>query len=368
MRGWDLHLRQVVAVRLFAQQDEADKFVEQARALTDLSHPGLVRVLDAGIADDGEPFLVQEFIAGTTLRARLTQGALSASEVTELGSALGRALAYAHQQGVAHRDIHPGNILLGPSMEPYLTDVGIAESTAVSYMAPEQANGEQPTMASDVYSFGLVLLETLTGRTEYPGDDATTALARLSRAPIIKPDLPHAKALQAMLSSNPNDRPDAATCVDLLRGSSAKARVQTRTVLIAAVAAAIAATSIAVVVNLPKQQQQPLMEPNVVPQRQTVTATPTNPGTPTVNEVADQTPEETTKSPTTEVTSQEQEQEQQQPLIQDQPVGLGQNPPTYTTPWQPWYPWEEIVKHKKKPKTPKPPPSPVGDEEEGEED
>ncbi|RSM80699.1 serine/threonine protein kinase [Kibdelosporangium aridum] len=370
MRGWDLHLRQVVAVRLFAQQDEPDRFVEQARALTDLSHPGLVRVLDAGIADGGEPFLVQEFIAGTSLRARLAEGALTAAEVTELGSALGRALAYAHSQGVAHRDIHPGNILLGPSMEPYLTDVGIAGSTTVSYVAPEQANGEQPTMASDVYSFGLVLLESLTGRTEYPGDDATTALARLSRAPIIKPDLPHAKALQAMLSANPNNRPDAATCVDLLRGSSAKSRVQTRTVLIAAVAAAIAATSIAVVVNLPKQRQQPLVEPQVAPQRQQtvtaeVTATPTAPVAPTVTEVVDQTS-------TPPLSSESVTETPQQPVVQDQPVALvpDPTPPVYTAPWTPWYPWEEIVQHRKPKKTKPAPPSPPSkdDKEEDEDD
>jgi eukaryotic-like serine/threonine-protein kinase len=364
MRGWDLHLRQVVAVRLFAPQDDPDRFVEQARALTDLVHPGLVRVLDAGVAEDGESFLVQEFIAGTTLRAKLAEGPLRPDEVTELGSALGRALAYAHSQGVAHRDVQPGNILLGPSMEPYLTDVGIGQQTTVSYVAPEQANGAEPTMASDVYSFGLVLLEALTGRTEYPGDDATTALARLSRAPIISPDLPHAKALQAMLSPNPNDRPDAATCVDLLRGSSEKSRVQTRTVLIAAVVAAVAATSIAIVVNLPKQRQQPLVEPQVAPQRQQqtvtheVTATPTPPSTPTITEVVDQTE---TESSSAEPPS----QTPQQPVVRDQPVAMipdvPARPPAYTPSWYPtWYPWEEVVQPRQKPKKPNKPAPVIG--------
>lgn len=287
MRGWDLHLRQVVAVRLFGQQDEPDLVVERAGALTDLAHPGLVRVLDAGVTDDGEPFVVQEFIAGTTLKARLAGGALDADAVTGIGSAIGRALAYAHSQGVAHRDIRPGSVLLGPGMEPYLTNVGISTGTDVSYLAPEQVNGDDPTMASDVYSFGLVLLESLTGRTEYPGDGRTTALARLSRVPIIDPDLPHAAALRAMVCTLPNERPDAATCVDLLRGSSAKSRVQTRTVLVAAVAAAIVATGITIVLNLPKQRPQPLVEPRVVPRQATsVTATP--PETPpTITEIVD---------------------------------------------------------------------------------
>jgi eukaryotic-like serine/threonine-protein kinase len=384
MRGWDLHLRQVVAIRLFAPQDEPDQFVERARALTELTHPGLVRILDAGVEGD-EPFLVQEFIAGSTLRNRLTEGPLSASEVTELGSALGRALAYAHAQGVAHLDIHPGNILLGPGQEPYLTDVGIAETTAVSYMAPEQANGDEPTMASDVYALGLVLLETLTGRTEYPGDDATTALARISRAPLISSDLPHAAALQAMTSANPNDRPDAATCVDLLRGSSAKSRVQTRTVLVAAVAAAIVATGITVVLNLPKQGQ-PQVEPREArleqPRRTTsaqVSSTPTA-QLPNIIEIpaASDQPVQQRQQTTVPYTPTGQAPPPVPDEYLDQPVLL--IPPrtqatTAAESYWPWYEWakENLPKHGKKPKknsttttTPAGPAS--GDDEEDDED
>nr|WP_052479175.1 serine/threonine-protein kinase [Kibdelosporangium sp. MJ126-NF4]CEL22646.1 Serine/threonine-protein kinase PknB [Kibdelosporangium sp. MJ126-NF4]CTQ89787.1 Serine/threonine-protein kinase PknB (EC 2.7.11.1) [Kibdelosporangium sp. MJ126-NF4] len=368
MRGWDLHLRQVVAVRLFGQQNEPELFLDRASALTDLAHPGLVRVLDAGVADDGEPFVVQEFIAGTTLKARLANGVLTANTVTELGSTLGRALAYAHAQGVAHRSIHPGTIMLGPGQEPCFTDVGVTERSPVSYLAPEQAYGEDPTMASDVYSFGLVLLEALTGRTEYAGDSATTALARLSRAPIIDQNLPHAAALRAMLCPNPNDRPDAATCVDLLRGSSARSRVQTRTVLVAAVAAAMAATGITIVMTLSKQQPQPLVEPRVAPQ-ETVTAEVTvpPPAIPTITEFVDRTADRAARQktdrpapgtgPAADVRSLAIAQ-----AVHDQPTAPvpTTTPPTSAPDWSPWRPWEQIAHAKKKHRPwPVSPPSPL---------
>ncbi|MBP2330072.1 serine/threonine protein kinase [Kibdelosporangium banguiense] len=365
MRGWDLHLRQVVAIRLFAAQEDPDQFVERAAALTGLDHPGLVQVLDAGVSGD-EPFMVQEFIAATTLRSRLAEGPLSANEVTELGSALGRALAYAHSQGVAHRDIQPRNILLGPGQEPYLTDVGISATSAPSYMSPEQANGQEPSTASDVYALGLVLLEALTGRTEYPGDDATTALARLNRAPLISPDLPHAATLLAMTSANPDDRPDAATCVDMLRGSSAKSRVQTRTVLVAAVAAAIVATGITVVLNIPKQSQ-PQVEPRdarLDQPRSTnsvqVTSRPATEVTPNIIEVpaaSGQPVQQRQQPPRTSATSTPTGQPPAQGDYVNVPVALVP-PPTETTVVLEWLPWYldpvNWPKPHKKPKKPKP--------------
>jgi serine/threonine protein kinase len=257
MRGWDLHLREVVAVRLLAPPDGSDQVVERASVLADLTHPGLVRVLDVGNAD-GEPFVVFEFIAGTPLGTRLANGPLPAGTVSQIGVMLAKALAYAHSHAVAHRDVRPGNILLGPADEPYLTDLGITEATTPSYMAPEQVNGTPPGPATDVYALGLVLLESLTGRTEYPGNDAASIRARLTHPPRISPELPFAAALQAMTATEPADRPAAAACVELLRGPAAKSRVQTtRTVLIAAVAAAVVATGAALVFSAPRRTTEP---------------------------------------------------------------------------------------------------------------
>lgn len=248
MRGWDTHLRRVVAVRVFPPPDGSDQVPERLAKLVDLVHPGLVRVLDAGNAD-GEPFLVAEFIAGTTLKARLTDGPLPAETVGPIGTQLAKALAYAHSHDVVHRDVSPGNVLLGPGDEPYLAHLGIAAEPTPSYMAPEQVTGSEPTSRSDVYALGLVLLEALTGKTQYPGSDTASIRFRLNHSPEIPEDLPFATVLSAMTAPNPADRPDAATCADLLRGDSAKARRQTRTVLVAALAAAVVATTVMLITN-----------------------------------------------------------------------------------------------------------------------
>ncbi|TCO48946.1 serine/threonine-protein kinase [Actinocrispum wychmicini] len=247
-RGWDLHLKRVVAVRVFPPPDGSDQVAARAAELVDLAHPGLVRVLDAGNAD-GEPFLVAEFIAGATLKARLTDGPLPAELVGPIGVQLAKALAYAHSHDVVHRDVSPGNILLGPGDEPYLAHLGIAETPTPAYMAPEQVEGAGPAPEADIYALGLVLLEALTGRTQYPGTDIASIRFRLTHPPTIPEDLPFAAALGVMTATDPAVRPDAAACADLLRGDSAKARRQTRTVLVAALAAAVVATTVMLIAN-----------------------------------------------------------------------------------------------------------------------
>jgi serine/threonine protein kinase len=361
MRGWDTHLRQVVAVRMLPQPDTSGQVTERACALVDLVHPGLVRVLDAG-NDGGESFLVAEFIAATTLKTRLTDGPLPAATVEQMGVMLARALAYAHSHDVVHRDIRPGNVLLGPGDEPYLTDLGIAETATPAYMAPEQVGGKPPSAAADIYSLGLVLLESLTGRTEYRGDDIATARARLTHPPRIPDDLPYAKAIAAMTAADPKDRPDANTCADLLRGSSEKSRVQTRTVLIAAVAAATVATAVAVFVNLserpppPRQasveeplRQLPTATTQVPPRSSTATTTTSAPSTPppqTIAAVSD-----ASAPPVTDTTPPAYNVGYMQPAMYPPPVTADQ-----TT----WYKHalEHARKPPKKPKAPEQPKAP----------
>ncbi len=290
MRGWDTHLRQVVAVRLFPPPDDSDQVVARASELLDLAHPGLVRVLDAGNAD-GEPFLVMEFIAGTTLKARLAEGPLPAEVVGPMGAQLAKVLAYAHSRDVTHRDIRPGNVLLGPGDEPYLTDIALAETPTPAYVAPEQIEGRPPSPAADIYALGLVLVESLKGQVEYRGDDIATMRARLTHPPRIPQDLPLTKALEAMTAADPDDRPNATECVDLLQGYSQKARVQTRTVLIAAVSAAVVATGVAFFVNqsnhTPPPRQASVEEPlRQAPPPRRAPTTGTAPAGPTVSDAS----------------------------------------------------------------------------------
>jgi serine/threonine protein kinase len=137
-----------------------------------------------------------------------------------------------HASGIVHRDVKPSNILLDTTGRVYLADFGIsrlvdatrltATGSAIgtaAYMAPEQVRGAAVGPAADLYALGLVLLECLTGRTEYTGTSFEVAVARLSRSPHIPADLPAglADALHAMTATEPQDRPDAVGCITALR-------------------------------------------------------------------------------------------------------------------------------------------------------
>ena len=192
------------------------------RALATLHHPGLVALHDGGV-EDGRPFIVTDLVEGPTLAERLETGPLDPDEVRRLGARLADALAHVHRGGIVHRDLKPANVLLGAD-GPRLADFGIAravDGTAVTgtgyvvgtaaYLAPEQVRGEWVGPEADVYALGLVLLEALTGRREYPGALVESATARLHRPPGIPDGLPSSlhTALQAMTALDPAARPTA---------------------------------------------------------------------------------------------------------------------------------------------------------------
>lgn len=228
-----------VAVKLFGPAVDAhgpDRVQTEMRTLAGLSHPSLVTVHDAGTDTpvDGGPeraFLVMELIDGPTVAQLIAAGPLAPDLVAWTGAATAAALAYAHSRGVMHRDVKPGNILLDTQGRAHLADFGIAQTlgqqalTATGllmgtapYLSPEQVQGQQVTTATDVYSLGLVLLEALTGRREYPGTSAEAALARLSRPPVVDAGLPEPwpDLLTAMTATDPDARPDAAQVADVL--------------------------------------------------------------------------------------------------------------------------------------------------------
>ena len=229
-RATDTALLRDVAVKIL--RDVADdpsareRFAAEARTLAGLNHPGLVTVLDAGTSDD-HPYLVMEFVDHVTLAACCGGEALAPERVAAIGAQLADALAYVHSRGVVHRDVKPGNVLLAEGDRCLLTDFGIAKllgevaaaHTATgftmgtaAYLSPEQVLGEPVGPPTDIYSLGLVLLESLTGQRAYSGPPTQAALARLSTAPAVPETLPETwvDLLRAMTARDPEVRPDAA--------------------------------------------------------------------------------------------------------------------------------------------------------------
>jgi tRNA A-37 threonylcarbamoyl transferase component Bud32 len=227
-RAQDTLLHREVAVKLLRQEatSEADRarFTAEARTLAQLSDPGLVTVLDAGTSDD-HPYLVMELVEGTNLAAALEAGPLGRGEAARILRVVAEALSYAHGQSVVHRDVKPGNVLVGHDGRVKLADFGIARLVGdairhtatgttigtVSYLAPEQVVGGELTQAVDIYALGLVLLEAVTGERAFTGPTAEAALARLARDPEVPADLPPAwqDLLRAMTAREAADRPSA---------------------------------------------------------------------------------------------------------------------------------------------------------------
>jgi serine/threonine protein kinase len=228
----DIVLGRRVAVKLYEAVDPLGRyrFASEARLLAGLAHPGLVTVYDVSL-DGDRPFLVMRLVDGPSLRDLLTRGPFEPAAVARIGVRLAEVLAYIHAHDVVHRDIKPGNILVDPSGACHLTDFGLARAMSAThltnpgqyvgtaaYLAPEQITEPEVGPAADIYSLGLVLLECLTGQTEYTGNAAETALARLSRPPRIPETLPGSwpTVLAAMTCQDPDARPDAARCAALL--------------------------------------------------------------------------------------------------------------------------------------------------------
>jgi serine/threonine protein kinase len=230
-RATDEALGREVALKIFrpeyASAQDLDRQQGEVRLLAKVSHPCLVTLFDATADAEGRAVLVLEFVPGTDARHRLHDGPMDAATVAAIGADVARALAYIHSQGVIHRDVSPANILLPDSphaVAAKLTDLGIARlvdearltatglvTGTASYMSPEQVTGQQLTAASDIYSLGLVLLEALTGRREFPGKAVEAASARLARDPRIPTALgePWASLLREMTNRDPARRPTA---------------------------------------------------------------------------------------------------------------------------------------------------------------
>ncbi|UZX05129.1 serine/threonine protein kinase [Arthrobacter sp. CDRTa11] len=242
-RGTDLALGRDVALKIFradvADAAELSRQQSEVRLLARLNHHGLVTLFDAGSLVQGQrdvPFLVMELIPGVDLHRHLKAGPLTGMEAARIGAELSEALQYIHHHEVVHRDVKPANILLArygsdATVRAKLADFGIARMLdgtrhtatnmipgTAAYLSPEQASGEPVGPPADIYSLGLVLLEALTGKVEFPGPPLEAAVARLSRSPVVPAELGNRwkPLLTAMTARDPAMRPDAGTIATAL--------------------------------------------------------------------------------------------------------------------------------------------------------
>jgi serine/threonine protein kinase len=243
-KAYSRRLGRFVALKLIrsgenATEIEVARFVNEAMLAAKLNHPNIVRIYDSGQAPDGRSFFVMEYVEGRNLGHYLQEGfaaeaAPQGRTVTgilgrtppmaaaapggaadgklTLHAALGilektaRAVQYAHEQGVVHRDIKPDNILLDAALEPHVTDFGIAKGVREGsaeltvaghvmgspyYMSPEQANGEVLAIGprSDVYSLGATLYHVLTGRTMFEGPNPMAVVVQVLSAEPVRPSV-----------------------------------------------------------------------------------------------------------------------------------------------------------------------------------
>ncbi len=230
--AFDTLLERNVALKIlhdhYSEDEEyVERFRREARAVAQLSHPNIVTVIDRG-EEDGKQFIVFELVEGDNLKELVERGGpLPVRRVLELGLEIGRALAFAHAQGLVHRDVKPQNVLLNADGLAKVTDFGIVRSLdAVGqtetgtvlgtshYIAPEQARGELVDAQTDVYSFGVVLYELLAGEVPYAGDNFLSVAMKHVNDPVpsvldSRPDTPLrlASLIERSLAKLPEDRP-----------------------------------------------------------------------------------------------------------------------------------------------------------------
>ena len=243
-RAHDRSLGRGVAVKIFAatevDQNAMRRESGEIRLLASLNHYALVTLFDAAVdaAATDRAYFVMELVEGPTLGERISAGPVEQSDVALMLHDLADALHVVHERGAVHRDIKPANILLGPSASPRvgfrakLSDFGIAyvvDSTRLTtpgtivgtaaYVSPEQAMGTAPGPQSDVYSLGLVVLESLTGVRAFPGSMVESLSARLVGDPVIPASLGAGwgALLTRMTAREPGDRPTALEVADAAR-------------------------------------------------------------------------------------------------------------------------------------------------------
>jgi serine/threonine protein kinase len=218
----DTHLDRFVAIKILPTEKVADpdrkaRFVREAKSASALNHPNIVHIYDID-QQDGIDFMAMEFVAGKTLGQLIPHKGMLLNEALRVAVQVADALAAPHEAGIVHRDLKPGNILVGDDGRVRVLDFGLAKLTeaipesdetrtaaageapdteegtilgTASYMLPEQAEGRAVDVRSDIFSFGSVFYEMVTGRRAFQGDSRMSTLAailkeeRVATAPLL---------------------------------------------------------------------------------------------------------------------------------------------------------------------------------------
>src|SRR5690242_5310106 len=238
-RAKDTRLGREVAVKVSAERF-SERFEREARLISSLNHPNICTLFDVG-----PNYLVMELVEGPTLAERIKEGAIPLEEALDLARQIAAALEAAHEKAITHRDLKPGNVKIKPDGSVKVLDFGLAkagprapsssdqqESPTLSmaatqagvilgtaaYMAPEQARGRPVDKRADIWAFGVVLYEMVTGQQLFKGEDLTDTLASVVK---IDPDVSAApervrRVLARCLEKDPKKRLRDITGVELL--------------------------------------------------------------------------------------------------------------------------------------------------------
>ena len=245
-KAYDNKLQRTVALKLLpseyvSQQDRRRRFFQEARAASALSHPHILTIYEVG-EDNGTPYIAMEYIEGQTLRDKIRKNGLQLKETLDIAIQIAAGLARAHESGIIHRDLKPENLMLSRDGYAKILDFGLAKLVAereralvadseqktlvlgvqtesgtllgtVNYMAPEQLLGQRVDRRCDVFSFGVVLCEMLTGTAPFVHDNRIDTMhAILHRDPRFpsdgRPELPFdlQRVLTKALAKTPKDR------------------------------------------------------------------------------------------------------------------------------------------------------------------
>jgi serine/threonine protein kinase len=306
-RAIDVNLERPVALKLMSSGEPSEearsRFLREARLAAALSHPNLLVVYEVGAVREGL-FISMELVDGENLRARIDRGPLSLDRALSIARSVADALVHAHSRGVVHRDLKPENILLSRQDVPKVADFGIAKALnsdvagptrkgavlgTIGYMAPEQAEGATITDRTDVWSFGVLVYEMLTGRLPFAWRTPAQLLMMLdgARPPSVRSlrrDVPREldAVIARCLSPRADDRPSMREVASLLVPRRAS---RTPWVLGAAALAAVA-----IVVAIPRRHEEPVTPTPQAPSASPIVVAPSAQPTATVSPIITATP------------------------------------------------------------------------------